>query len=411
MSGGLINAAGRRLLFEALAGSQVMRCAGPRRDVCLSIGSSLVIALICGVAPSLAQTTVPVVSVMPVPMSDASPSTEFNGRVEAKNGVDIRARVDGFLEKRLFNEGQFVNDGQHLFSIERTTLEIALAAAQARLGGAKATLQDTEGRLERNQRLRQTDAVAQATLEEVTAARDNARAAEQLAQTDVRQAELNLGYTIIKAPIAGRIGRANFSIGSLIGPSSTALARVVQTDPIRVVFSVSDRAILQLRAGAMDQSPEELAKRFIPTLRMPSGEDYAETGVIEFVGNEFDPRTGTLPVWAQFPNTKSLLVPGQFLTVIVRTANIAKRPVVPVNVVEQDRDGRYVLLVDDADKVAIQRIQVGNQIGQNWIVDSGLKGGERLIVDGMTNARPGSVVRSIPSSAWAGEAAKTAPKP
>jgi membrane fusion protein (multidrug efflux system) len=344
-------------------------------------------------------------------MSDVSPSTEFNGRVEAKNGVDIRARVDGFLEKRLFNEGQFVNDGQHLFSIERTTLEIALAAAQARLGGAKATLQDAEGRLERNQRLRQTDAVAQATLEEVTAARDNARAAEQLAQTDVRQAELNLGYTIIKAPIAGRIGRANFSIGSLIGPSSTALARVVQTDPIRVVFSVSDRAILQLRAGAIDQSPEELAKRFIPTLRMPSGEDYAETGVIEFVGNEFDPRTGTLPVWAQFPNTKSLLVPGQFLTVIVRTANIAKRPVVPVNVVEQDRDGRYVLVVDDADKVAIQRIQVGNQIGQNWIVDSGLKGGERLIVDGMTNARPGSVVRSIPSSAWAGEAAKTAPKP
>jgi membrane fusion protein (multidrug efflux system) len=353
---------------------------------------------------ALAETALPVVSVMSVEVSDNSPNSEFIGRVEAKNAVDIRARVDGFLDKRLFNEGQLVTEGQDLFAIERTTLEIALAAAQARLGGVTATLLDAEGRLQRNQRLRRTDAVAQATLDEVTAARDTARASVLLAETDMKLAELNLGYASIKAPIAGRIGRANFSIGSLIGPSSTALARVVQIDPIRVVFSVSDRAILQLRTGAIDASTEELSKRFIPRLRLTSGDEYPEPGMIEFVGNEFDPRTGTLPVWAQFPNPRSILVPGQFLTVVVRTAAAPQRPMVPVNAVEQDRDGRFVLLVDDADKVAVRRIQVGTQIGQTWAVDDGLKGGERLIVDGMTNARPGTLVRTVPSDAWTGAA-------
>jgi membrane fusion protein (multidrug efflux system) len=386
-----------------------MRVAGQTRERCLSFGIfvALFAAAVSGGPPAFAEASLPVVSVATVAMSDNSPSTEFIGRVEAKNAVDIRARVEGFLDKRLFNEGQMVTEGQQLFAIERTTLEIALAAAQARLDGARATLQDAEGRLQRNQRLRQTDVVAQATLEEVTAARDTANAAVLLAETDVEQAELNLGYASIKAPITGRIGRATFAIGSVIGPSSTPLARVVQIDPIRVVFSVSDRAILQLRAGAIDASTEELSKRFVPMLRLTSGEEYPEPGVIEFVGNEFDPRTGTLPVWAQFSNPRSILVPGQFLTVVVRTATPPQRPIVPVNAVEQDRDGRFVLVVDDADKVAVRRIQVSTQIGQNWAVDDGLKGGERLIVDGMTNARPGTLVRPVPSDTWTGGSAQS----
>lgn len=374
--------------------------------IALPMALALISSLMAGGTGLSAESTLPVVGVITVPLSDNTPHTEFNGRVEARNAVDVLARIEGFVEKRLFEEGQVVDEGQDLYAIESASLEITVAAATARLASANATLLEAESRLQRNERLRQTDVVAQATLEQATAARDTAQAAVSLAETDVRQAKLNLGYARVKAPIKGRIGRANFAVGSLVGPSSTALARVVQIDPIRIVFSVSDRAILQLRAGAMDLSPEELAKRFIPTLRLPSGDEYAETGAIDFVGNEFDPRTGTLPVWTQFPNARSLLIPGQFVTVVIRVAGAAQRPVVPVNAVEQDRDGRFVLLVDDADKVALRRIQVSSQIGQTWSVDSGLKGGERLIVDGMTNVRAGTLVRPVASEAWNGATEK-----
>lgn len=212
----------------------------------------------------------PVVSVMPVPVQDVSSSTDFVGRVEAVNAVDIRARVEGFIQERPFEEGQMVKEGQVLFVIEPAGYQAALSAAQASLAGSQATLQEAERTLQRNLQLSQNQTVSQATVEQAQASRDTARANVMAAQANVRQAELNLGYTKITSPITGRIGQAAFSVGSLVGPSSNALARVVQMDPIRVVFSVSDRTILQLRQET-NASDEELAKRFVPTLRLSTG--------------------------------------------------------------------------------------------------------------------------------------------
>ncbi|MCB8822018.1 efflux RND transporter periplasmic adaptor subunit [Microvirga rosea] len=355
----------------------------------------VIAALLSAGTAALAQAPLPAVGIAPVQVKDVSPSSEFVGRVEAVNAVDIRARVEGFVEARLFEEGQEVREGQELFAIEKAAYEATLMAARASLAGAQAALRDAEGRLQRNQELRRTQSVSQAALEEIQAARDTAQANVMAAEASVRQAELNLSYTRIMAPIAGRIGVAAFAVGSFVGPLSGALARVVQVDPIRVVFSVSDRAILNFRGAAGDASKEELARGFVPTLRLSNGRDYLTKGEIEFAGNEIDPATGTLPVRARFPNPDALLVPGQFVTVVIRPSAPQRRPVVPIGAVQLDREGRFVLLLDENDKVMVRRIRTGSQLGQDWVVDEGLEGGEKLIVQGLQNARPGTVVRVI----------------
>jgi len=347
---------------------------------------------------AFAQAPTPVVAVQPVAVEDVAPVAEFVGRVEAIKAVDILARIDGFIQQVAFKEGQLVHAGDLLYVIEPPPYQAALSGAQAELAGAKATLANAESALARARELRQSQNVSEAAFEQVQATRDTAAASVAQAEANVRKAEINLSYTRITSPIDGRIGRTSFVAGSFVTPSSGTLSRVVQMDPIRVVFSVSDRALLDIRTRAGDVPLEELYKRFVPALRLSNGADYAQSGTIEFVGNEIDPQTGTVPVRARFANPKALLVPGQFVTVRVRPVEAQRKPVVPLGAVQQDRDGRFVLLLDDADKVVMRRIKAGAQVGQNLAVDEGLSGGERLIVQGFQNARPGAVVKAVPAS-------------
>ena len=335
----------------------------------------------------------PVVGIEPVQVEDASRSAEFIGRVEAVNTVDILTRIDGFLENRLFNEGAAVQKDQDLFLIERSSYEITLADAQAALVSAKATFVEAERQLQRNRSLINRQTIAQSILEQSETALETARSTVMSAEARVRQAELNLSYTRIKSPIDGRIGTAAFSVGSFVGTSSGALARVVQMDPIRVVFSVSDRTILDLRAAAGGLSKDALAKQFTTGLRLSNGSQYDEAGEIEYFENEIDAQTGTIAVRVLFHNPQSLLVPGQFVTVVVKELRQNLRPAVPVGAVQQDREGKFVFVVDAKNQVETRRITVSTQKGRNWIVDDGLKGGEKLIVEGIQNAPPGTVVR------------------
>ncbi|RAI58106.1 efflux RND transporter periplasmic adaptor subunit [Roseicella frigidaeris] len=356
---------------------------------------SIALILLLVACRALAQVPAPVVSVTPVAVENVAPGKDFLGRVEAINAVDIRSRVEGFLEARGFAEGQLVQQDQVLFQIESAGYEAALSAAQASLAAAQADLRDAEARFQRNQELRRSQTVSQASLEESLAARDRGRANVLSAEASLRQAELSLSYATIRSPIEGRIGHTSFAVGSLVSPSSGALARVVQVDPIRVVFSVSDQSILDFRAGATE---EQRKADFVPRLILSSGQAYPHPGQIEFLGNEFDPRTGTIPVRARFPNPEGILVPGQFATVSIQPATPRERPVVRLGAVQLDREGRFVLLVDDNDKVVLRRIRVGAQLGQDWVVEEGLQGGERLIVQGLQNARPGATVRAVPAA-------------
>lgn len=337
------------------------------------------------------------VEVMPVAVIDVSPKHEFVGRVEAINSVDLRARIEGFVEERLFNEGSTVQKGQPLFSIERRSYELALEDAQAGLASAKASVADAERRLRRNQTL-SSQTVPRSVLEESETALDTARANLLAAETRVSRAELNLSYTTIRSPIEGRIGVAAVSIGSLVNPGSGPIARVVETDPIRVVFSVSDRTILDTRDAAGGLSNEQLAKEFATTLRLSNGRDYDQAGQIEFVDNQVDQQTGTLAVRAMFANPESMLIPGQFVTVIVGEREAKLRPVVPIGAVQQDREGKFVMLADTTNRAVIRRITVSDQVAGSWVVENGLSGGERLITGKLQSVVPDSTVEVVPVS-------------
>ncbi|MCK0195305.1 efflux RND transporter periplasmic adaptor subunit [Ancylobacter sp. 6x-1] len=344
------------------------------------------------VAAPAAQADAPQLGVSRVKMRDVAPETDFVGRVEAINAVDILSRVEGVLQTRHFREGDIVSKRQELFTIEKDAYEIALTEAQASLLSAQAARLDAERQLQRNQSLVGRQTISTAALEQSETALDGARANVKSAEARVRQAELNLSYTTISSPLDGRIGMSAFSEGSLVTPSSGTLARVVQTDPIRVVFSVSDRTILDLQVKAGGLSREELAQRFTTSLRLSNGQIYQQRGTIEFFNNEIDPQTGTLAIRVLIANPRSLLVPGQFVTVVVREEKPKLRALVPFGAVQQDREGKFVFVVDDSDMVAMRRIRVSGQRDGHWIVEEGLNEGERLIVEGLQNAEPGAAV-------------------
>ncbi|MBS7700324.1 MAG: efflux RND transporter periplasmic adaptor subunit [Chelatococcus sp.] len=338
----------------------------------------------------------PMVGVASVHARDVAPTTELIGRIEAINAVDILSRVSGFVRARQFTEGGVVTKGQELYTIEADAYEIALSEARAALQTAEAARLDAERQLQRNRTLIGRQAVAQSALELSETAFDTARANVMSQEARVRQAELNLSYTTIRSPLNGRIGVSAFSEGSLVGPSSGALARVVQTDPIRVVFSVSDRTLLDLREKTDGLSKEQLGKRFSVRLRLSNASDYDLPGHVDFFNNEVDPQTGTLAIRAQFANPQSLLVPGQFVTVVVRETEPLQRPVVPLGAVQQDREGKFALVVDDGNHVAMRRIRVSRQLEGKWVVDDGLSEGDKVIVEGLQNAAPGAIVKAIP---------------
>jgi membrane fusion protein (multidrug efflux system) len=354
----------------------------------------------------------PAVVVQPVVAQDVSPQWRFIGRVEAIQAVDVRARVQGFLQQVAFREGQDVKTGDLLFVIEPEPYEAAVRAAEAQVAKAQATLTEAQRNLDRRQELRARGVEAQATLDQALADRDSAQADVAAAEANLQTARLNLGYTRIESPIDGRIGRAAVTKGNLVGPTDAApLARVVQLDPIRVVYSIDDRALAAAKMKAGDVPQEALNARFVPQIRLASGEAYDQPGRIDFIDNEVDPNTGTVAVRAAFPNPLRVLLPGQFVSVVVHPERTEREPVVPVAAVQQDREGKYVMVVGPDDRVELRRIEADRQVDQRWVVRRGLQEGETVVVQGLQKVRPGIVVNPVPDQAAAAPASPGAAGP
>ena len=340
----------------------------------------------------------PAVSVVAIKDEDIAQDVDFTGRVEAMQRVDVRARVQGYLKAVSFREGQDVKRGDLLFVIEPDQYEAALAQAKSQQASAEATLRNAQLTLDRREALYRRNSGTQADRDQALADRDSAAAAVGSAKATVRMAELNLGYTHITSPIAGQIGEAKITGGNLVGPNSGVLATVVQLDPIRVVFSVSERdfiTLMQRREGAI---PTQIDAGFIPTLLLPNGTTYPKEGKIEFIGNEIDPATGTLPVRATFANPAGLLRPGGTVLVRIRPAQSRRMPVVPMRAVEVNRDGKFVLIVGPDSRVERRPIKATQQVGQNWVVEDGLKAGESVIVEGINKVHPGAQVHAVPAA-------------
>lgn len=355
----------------------------------------LLAALLPLAARSAAPHAPPAVTVAPVLVKDVAPSSSYIGRVVAIQSVKVVPRVTAFIENVPVRQGSDVKAGEVLFQLQKTQYQAALQSAQAKLTSAKAALAQAQSTYERVARLHHQGFEAQSNLDQATATRDQDQAAVLAAQANVTQAALDLSYCTIVSPIDGRIGAVTLTKGNLVTPSTPALATVNQLDPIRVVFSVSNRQVVSARQNAR-ASPGKGGAGLVVGLVLPDGAKYRQTGRIAFVDNAVDPATGTVSIYADFPNPQRLLLPGAFVDVKVRRAQPEQRPLVPVEALQTDQNGSFVLLVGPDNKVKQQKVTLGRQVAQNYIVNTGLSGGERVIVAGVQKVKPGETVRPVP---------------
>lgn len=337
-----------------------------------------------------------------VASEELRPSVEFTGRVEAVDQVELRARVPGFLEQRLFTEGGMVEKGQLLFVIEKQTYEAAVTQGEAAVAKAQAELENAELQLQRSVELAKNKNIPQAEVDTRKAMRDTAKAESLAAEAQLKEAQINLSYTEIYAPISGRIGKSAYSVGGLVGPDSGPLAKIVSQDPIRVSFPVSMRALLDVQRERAAQGGQGTA--FEVRLRLADGADYPQKGKIDFASNVVDTGTDTVLVRALFPNPDNLLVDGALVHVVVDTAAPEQVLVVPQSALLVDQAGRYVLAVDPEGKVEQRRVTVGAMVGTMQVVESGLSAGDLVIVEGALKVRPGQAVQASEAPAAPGSA-------
>ncbi len=338
------------------------------------------------------QAPPPAVGVTAVVEKDVSSAFNFTGRVEAIDTVELRARVEGFLEKRLFTEGTEVKKGDLLFQIEQGPYQAQVDEIKANIAKAQAALDFAQIQEKRYADLVKRQAVPQQRLDEVNNQLAQSKADLMNQQAALEQANLNLSYTQVTAPISGKIGRSNYSVGNLVQPSSGTLATIVSQDPIYATFPVSARQLLEVQKTATERQAE--GGRFDFRLRLPDGTMYAETGKVNFVGVQVDPSTDSVMVRATFPNPKRTLIDGMLVGIVVETAKPTPSLVIPQAAILVDQVGPYVLIVDDQGKVEQRRIELGQGGGTTTTVTKGLKAGEKVIVDGIQKVRPGMTVQA-----------------
>lgn len=333
----------------------------------------------------------PAVGVRPAVMKGVNRSFEFVGRIKAVDRVDVRARVEGFLEKVLFREGQDVKAGDLLYQIEKVQFQAQVDQANANLAAAKAEVTNAQLQYGRNLELSKQQFSPQSTVDREKAALDSGQAKVMQTQAALTQAEVNLDYTDIRSPIDGRIGRTAYTAGNLVNPASGVLATIVSQDPIYVLFPVSVRD-LEIIREARRKEGGGLAKIEI-RVRLSSGQEYPERGIWNLTDPQVDQSTDTLIMRATIANPNRDLIDGQFVTAVIRERQEEPRIVVPQAALQIDQSGYYVLVVDAEHKVEQRRIQTGPNRETEVVVSSGLREGENVIVDGVQKVRPGQVVQ------------------
>ncbi|WP_160008707.1 efflux RND transporter periplasmic adaptor subunit [Rhizobium sp. 18055] len=344
---------------------------------------------------SAANRPAPSVVVRAVTSEAVELPTENIARVEAQEAVDIRARVPGFIEEIAFKPGASVSVGDLLFVIEPARYQAAVSAAEAQRVRAQALQRQATVNRDRNAELIRRSAVARAAYDDAQAALDVASADVVAAQASLAKAELDLSYTRIVAPISGRIGQPLLTTGNLVGTDSGPIARIVQVDPVRVTFSVAEGEVTTFRQKQIAGGTDANATAFRLMLMLPNGTAYGEEGTIEFVAPEIDPRTGTAGVRVVFPNPDGLLMPGQFVKVIVGSKDTQTGPAIAQSAVMQDRDGRFVFVLQKDKTVQQRRIETGAKIGDLWAVKQGLAVGDMVVVQGMQRLADGIAVQPV----------------
>lgn len=356
----------------------------------------------CQKAPEKKERPPAPVTVLEVKPSNVPLTKEMVGETAGYRDVDVRARVSGILLKRTYIEGQNVQAGQILFEIDPEPYKAALDQAKGVLSQEVAKLEKARADRDRIAPLYKENAVSRKDFDDANAAYNAAIASNQATQASVRQAELNLGYTKVTAPISGATSKLAQSEGSLISVAgdSGKLTTISQLDPLYVNFSYSEQDKQELEAaqreGVIDLND---SSKLSATLKLADGSHYSEIGKVNFSDNRVDPTTGTIRARAIFNNAKSELLPGQFVRVTLNLGTRKNSILVPERAVVQSQADFIVLTVDKDNKVVPKPVTLGPRYQGQVIITSGLNSGDKVIVEGQMKAQPGSVVKPIPASA------------
>ncbi|MDQ5908545.1 MAG: rane fusion protein multidrug efflux system [Pseudomonadota bacterium] len=341
-------------------------------------------------------TSVTIVEVKP---QDTPEINEFTGKTASSRQVEIRARVEGYLDKIAYTEGSLVKSGQLLFQLDPNQFKAALASAKATLAQQQALLTNAELTLKRVRPLAKQNALSQQDLDNAVSNQLSAQAQVQAAQAAVETAQLNLGYTTIKSPLNGLSGSSNFREGSLITPGSNSLlTTLVQLDPMWVNFGVGENEMLkfrsQLDSGQLKRASED---QWGMQLVLADGTKYPQKGRLIFMDPVVNAETGTYNIRAEVPNPDSQLRPGQFVRVQLQGVFRPNAIMVPQRAVMQGPKGKFVYVVGPDNAAQTKPIEVGDWYGDQWIVNSGLASGDKVVVDGAVRLQPGAPVQIQPA--------------
>ena len=377
-----------------------------RVPIVLLIAGALAIGAPGATRAQPAESAPPAVGVVEAIKRPITETSEFLGRIEAVNRVNVVARVTAFLEKRLFEEGAEIKTGDELYRLERGPFEADLASKQAVVAQLQATLENAKLTTDRARTLLSGPAGQQSTYDAALANQRSLEAQVQAAQAQVQSSQINLDYTDIRSPIDGKIGRTAVTEGNVVGPGSGVLTTIVSQDPMYVLFPVSVRAGLELR--------ERYATRggfsaVVIKLRLPDGRLYGQTGQLNFVDNTVAQSTDTVTVRGAIPNPPlhdpsttggavRELTDGEFVTVMLEGVQPVEVLAIPRSAVLSDQQGDYVFTVGADNKAEQRRIQLGQSTSTVASVINGLALGDKVIVEGLQRVRPGQPVSPGPAS-------------
>ncbi|MBW4935946.1 efflux RND transporter periplasmic adaptor subunit [Marinobacter sp. F4206] len=355
---------------------------------------TLIVVVGCSESPEPPQAEPPSVSVVVVEDSEVRPSREFVARTAASAKADITARIEAEIREILFEEGARVSQGQVLLRLEDTTASASLKQSEAELAAARAELESATKNLRRGEEVAGKGFLSDADLDKLKDRFNAAQSQLQSAEAAVDKARTNLNYAEIRAPFDGWVGKLNFDVGAVVNPSSGPITEVLVTDPIYVQFEVNEADYVAFRR-ANSGSTRDIASQLTLSLTLPDGESYDQNGVLDFTDVRTESSTGTVPIRAVFPNPRSILLPGLYVTVLIQGQSGEMHALVPQMAIQETIEGTFVLLINDRQEVVQRFVTTGPRRGSMMVVQSGLEAGERVIVEGLQKVRSGTTVNPV----------------
>ncbi|HDY7467741.1 TPA: efflux RND transporter periplasmic adaptor subunit [Vibrio vulnificus] len=360
------------------------------------VGLVVASALLAGCEDKTLQqrnTMAPLVVTQEVLMLDYQPSNAYIGRVEAVEDTNITAQVSGYLKARHFEEGQLVEKGALLYTIEPSSFEAQVASAKASLAQAKASLKKAELDHQRGKNLLPRGSISQSEFDALTAGLLGAQAQLEAANAQLKLADVNLSYTQIRAPFSGRISDSKVSTGDLVSPSSGILTTLVSLDPIHTAFSISERERLALGIERIKGDGSTPSAGVEVQLQLENGKEYPHLGRLDYLGNRIDTKTGTIALRAVVANPDHQLLPGQHIKVNLREKQAKSVVVVPRRAVQTDLEGHFVMVMTPGEVAERRNVSLGAQVEQGVVIREGLTQDEVVITQGLQRVRNGMQVR------------------